>query len=688
MVRFRFKANNGGWWAMDKLSINGILRENQYAWSIAGGDAFSVLQNPIEKVFPLETTTFSVNVTNSLGCSVSNSFELTVNNSTDTLRKSICSSEFPYTWGGLEFLEGGFQTAHLTKLNGCDSTVVLEIKGLYIPHSTTTVTLCENLLPFVWNGQSFAAEGVYNVVLNSHQGCDSTAVLNLKINPIPSNLLATASDIQICNGNSVSLSGSNVALTESVILTENFNNANVLWISTNQSIGGDFTSANWERQQEAYDYKSTVFGSNDNSVFYLSNSDSQGSGSNTLSYLESPAFSTVGYLDASLSFYQHFKQLSTKDTISVEITKDNGANWDLIYQHHSSNIGSANAFENKVLALTDFKDESSVKLRFVYKASFGQHWAIDNIEISGPTLGENYQWRSIPIGYTSSALSPSAQISLIETTDYFLKATNGLGCVAEKKITVEVLTEVSSTDLTICSSELPYLWKGLTFNAAGSQTAHIVDNGGCVSDATLNLTVLNTSSSITNTTICENELPYNWNGLVLTRSGSSIVSLTNAQGCDSLATHNLKVNSLPFDALASSSVSEIVLGGSLTLASSANSKIINETFNLPLENWVNVNDGTGAETFKADWTIKESGVDNITSPDGSPYIVSNPVNVFGYLTDVKLESPIFSTIGYDNLSLEFNHTFLLELHLENLSKYKSPKTTAQTGLMYTQQQLM
>ncbi|MCP9770494.1 fibronectin type III domain-containing protein [Lacihabitans sp. LS3-19] len=658
MIRFRFKANNGGWWAIDKLSINGILRENQYAWSIAGGEVFSALQNPIEKVLPLENTTYSVNVTNSLGCSVLNSFELTVNNSTDTLRKSICASEFPYTWGGLEFLEGGIQTAHLTRSNGCDSTVVLELKELHIPHSTTTVTLCENLLPFAWNGQSFTAEGVYTVVLNNYQGCDSTAVLNLKINPIPSNLLATASDIQICNGNSVSLSGSNVLLTESVILTENFNNANVLWISTNQSIGGNFTSANWERQQDAYDYKSTVFGSNDNSVFYLSNSDSQGAGSKTLTYLESPAFSTVGYTDFSLSFYHHFKQISNTDTISVEITKDNGVNWELAYQHHSSNIGSANAFENKVIALTDFIDESSVKLRFVYKASFGQHWAIDNIEISGTMLGENYQWRSIPIGYTSSALSPSAQISPIETTDYFLKATNGLGCVAEKKITVEVLTEVSTIDLTICSSELPYLWKGLTFNTAGSQTAHIVDDGGCVSDATLNLTVLNTSSSITNTTICENELPYNWNGLVLTRSGSSIVSLTNAQGCDSLATLNLKVNSLPFDVLASSSVSEINLGGSLVLTSSANSKIINETFNLPLENWVMLNDGTGAQVSNADWTIKESGVDNIITPDGSPYIISDAVSGSGNITDVKLESPFFSTNGYDNLSLEFDQVFL------------------------------
>jgi len=574
------------------------------------------------------------------------------------LSKSICASEFPYVWKGLEFANEGMQTLHLTKSNGCDSTLILVLDKFRIASSISTETLCENLLPFTWNGQTFTEEGVYNVLLNTINGCDSTATLNLKINPSPESLIATVSDNQICNGNSVSLSGNNVLLVQNTVLVENFNNGNLLWITRNQSVGGDFSSTSWQLQEDGYDYNSTAFASNDNSGFFMSNSEKQGPGSNTLTYLESPSFSTTGYTDLSLSFYHTFKQLSNKDTISVEITKDNGANWELAYQYHSSNIGDANAFENKVIALTDFIDESSVKLRFVYKASFGQLWAIDNIEVNGSLPSESYQWRSLPIGYTSSDLSPATQVSPVETTDYFLKATNGLGCIAEKNINIEVLKDVSTTDLTICSSELPYLWNGLTFNAAGSQTAHIVDDGGCVSDATLNLTVLNTSSSVTNTTICENELPYNWNGLILTRSGSNLVILTNGQGCDSLATLNLKVNSIPYDVLASSSVSEINLGGSVMLASSANSKIINETFNLPLENWVIVNDGTGAQVSNADWKIKESGTNNITTPDGSPYIVSDAVSGSGNITDVKLESPLFSTIGYDNLSLEFDQVFL------------------------------
>jgi uncharacterized protein (TIGR02145 family) len=47
----------------------------------------------------------------------------------------------------------------------------------------------------------------------------------------------------------------------------------------------------------------------------------------------------------------------------------------------------------------------------------------------------------------------------------------------------------STTDLTICESELPYSWNGLTFNAAGSQTATLYTASGCDSLATLNLIV-------------------------------------------------------------------------------------------------------------------------------------------------------------------------------------------------------
>ena len=70
----------------------------------------------------------------------------------------------------------------------------------------------------------------------------------------------------------------------------------------------------------------------------------------------------------------------------------------------------------------------------------------------------------------------------------------------------------STTDETICENELPYTWNGNTYNAAGTYSVTLISEAGCDSIATLNLTVSPAVTSTTDETICENELPYTWNG--------------------------------------------------------------------------------------------------------------------------------------------------------------------------------
>ncbi len=100
-------------------------------------------------------------------------------------------------------------------------------------------------------------------------------------------------------------------------------------------------------------------------------------------------------------------------------------------------------------------------------------------------------------------------------------------------------TTFSSTNLAICSNQLPYNWNNLTFNAAGTQTDTLVNAGGCDSLATLNLTVNSISSSLTSVSVCSNTLPYVWNGNNYNASGSYTLHFTNSVGCDSAATLNL-----------------------------------------------------------------------------------------------------------------------------------------------------
>ncbi len=119
----------------------------------------------------------------------------------------------------------------------------------------------------------------------------------------------------------------------------------------------------------------------------------------------------------------------------------------------------------------------------------------------------------------------------------------GCDSLATLNLTVDP-TLTSTTDITICDSQLPYLWNGLTFNGIESQTATLTSLvTGCDSLATLNLNVNSTLTSTTDTTVCDTELPFDWNGLTFTAAGTQTSSLVSAvSGCDSLATLNVTVN--------------------------------------------------------------------------------------------------------------------------------------------------
>lgn len=98
---------------------------------------------------------------------------------------------------------------------------------------------------------------------------------------------------------------------------------------------------------------------------------------------------------------------------------------------------------------------------------------------------------------------------------------------------------------TLCSNQLPLVWNGITVSIGGTAAAvyNTVSAANCDSIVTLNLTVKSSSSLLVKDTICQNELPYSWNGITVTTGGVSAATYTvnNANGCDSVVTLSLYV---------------------------------------------------------------------------------------------------------------------------------------------------
>ena len=136
-------------------------------------------------------------------------------------------------------------------------------------------------------------------------------------------------------------------------------------------------------------------------------------------------------------------------------------------------------------------------------------------------------------------------INIDSSGSYSATLTNDMGCDSTATIDVTIHPSLSSTtDSTVCDTELPLNWNGLAFNSAGTQSVTLNSAvTSCDSSVTLNLTVLPTSTSITDTVVCETELPFEWNGLNFNAQGQQVAILQSMQtGCDSLASLNVMVN--------------------------------------------------------------------------------------------------------------------------------------------------
>ncbi|WP_074780397.1 HYR domain-containing protein [Draconibacterium orientale] len=205
------------------------------------------------------------------------------------------------------------------------------------------------------------------------------------------------------------------------LLSEDFNGSASGWRTTNNSSGGDPAAAAWTLRPEGYRYSAywgeVRFSSNDDSQFYLSNSDDQEWWSDyTRTTLESPAFSTVGYNSLELDFY-HYYEDNGGDYANIEVSTD-GANWTQVQQFNSDR-GSSTNFRHETIDLTAYIGQPTLYIRFRYYATYDYFWAIDNVTVTGTSTGTavDVSWESIPAGFTSNVANPT-NVTITDTTQF------------------------------------------------------------------------------------------------------------------------------------------------------------------------------------------------------------------------------------------------------------------------------
>ncbi|MEN9441674.1 MAG: hypothetical protein RLZ33_1751, partial [Bacteroidota bacterium] len=118
---------------------------------------------------------------------------------------------------------------------------------------------------------------------------------------------------------------------------------------------------------------------------------------------------------------------------------------------------------------------------------------------------------------------------------------NGCDSIVTLNLTINNSNAGSET-ITACDA---YTWSanGTNYISSGTYTAVLTNMNGCDSTATLNLTINNSNAGSETVTACDS---YTWsaNGTNYISSGTYTAVLTNMNGCDSIATLNLTINSV------------------------------------------------------------------------------------------------------------------------------------------------
>src|SRR4029078_4971411 len=345
-----------------------------------------------------------------------------------------------------------------------------------------------------WNGQTITATGTYTANLIAAGGCDSIATLVLTVAPT----LTSTTNTTICtnqlpynwNGQTITAAGT---YTANLIAAGGCDSIATLILTVSPAVTST-TNTTVCTSQLPYNWNGQTI---------------TAAGTYTANLVSAGGCDSIATLILTV-----IPAVTSRTTITICANQ-------LAYNWNGQNIASAGTYTANLAAASGCDSVATLIL-----AASSTLTSATNYTICASQLPYNWNGQSITSAGTYTAT---------------LVGASGCDSIATLILTVTpALT--STTNTTICANQLPYTWNGLTINTAGTYTANLTAVSGCDSIATLILKVNAAVTSTTNITICDNQLPYNWNGQNITTAGTSTANLTAAGRCDVLATLILNVN--------------------------------------------------------------------------------------------------------------------------------------------------
>jgi gliding motility-associated-like protein len=430
---------------------------------------------------------------------------------------TICASQLPYTWNGQTITGGGTAVATFTTgslVTTCDSTVTLNLTVNPALTGVKNITICSNQLPYTWNGVAVNTGGNNAATFTTASlvtGCDSTTTLNLTVNPVltatkhtticPSQLPYTWNNIIVNAGgpNAATYTTASLVTGCDSITTLNLTVNPVLTATANRTICISQLPYTWNGQTIAT-------GGTAVATFTTASTVSGCDSITTLNLTVNPL-------------------ISTTKTISICISQ-------LPYTWNGQTLtaggtGVATYTTPSLVTGCDSTTTLNLTVNPLITATKNQIICANQLP---------YTWNGITVTAGGTAVATYTTPSLVT------------GCDSTTTLNLTVNPLLTATqNITICTAQLPYTWNGQTIGVGGTGVATYTTPSlvtGCDSTTTLNLTTLLTLTGTAHITICATQLPYTWNGITVTSGGPAAATFASNIGgvCDSITTLNLTVN--------------------------------------------------------------------------------------------------------------------------------------------------
>ena len=495
------------------------------------------------------TVNYLVVATDTAGCI--DSLDVLVNTNAPTNSSISAISCNSYTLNAQTYNTSGIYTQNLTNINGCDSTITL---NLTINTSTTGIdvqTVCDS---YVWiDGNTYTSNNTTAThTLTNVAGCDSVVTLNLTILDSSS-----GTDIQThCNsfiwidGNTYT-SSTNTA-THTLINSVGCDSVVTLNLTILNSSSGTDTQTHCN--SFTWIDGNTYTSSNNTATHTLTNSvgcDSVVTLNLTINYDNTGIDSQVAC--NSYTWIDGITYTSNNNTATHTLTNiygcDSVVTLDLTVNYSNTGVdvqtacdsftwidGNSYTSSNNTATHTlsnIYGCDSVVTLNLTVIYSTTSSMTVTNCDsytLNGQT-------------YTTSGL-------------YTQNLTNSVGCDSTLTLNLTInYSNNSNTILTVCDS---LVWNGQTYKTSGNYSYLTTNVFGCDSTANLNLTVHYLDTADINLTACD---VYTLNGQTYTTSGIYIQNLNTVNGCDSTIVLSLLVNYSTLSSLTDTACDLYILNG-------------------------------------------------------------------------------------------------------------------------------